>query len=583
MVYKARDRKTGDLVALKKIRLESEDEGTPSTAVREISILKQLQHPNIVRLHDVVHAEASLTLVFEYLDQDLKNYLDACGEKGIDDYTIKSFLFQLLQGITYCVTGDTLVSMADGTSRRIDELCEKSQSDTSKKPFEIMTYDSSARAPSKIDVDLRNDSMAAITQSVAVTSSEIALGIASAPRLTAASLASFQLVIECAESLPHDLVDMNRDPGAPSFKPVLNPFAHRVTIFQDKCVLNAMAAGQTCGICVNLQEPLSHVHGMQADVKTLSYTFRVLYLAILKSTVDLDLGLLITELNPILWSRGYADEFAPVCQQSIAATLDAGCKVVIACGEQVHWNWQISALIIDRGDIHQVGLGVRYYEAQTLNPDYSIYVIECEHPSQIIVGQMILALRLAQRLACGLLPLEVDFDQPIPSPPRKKPKVDAKASKSTAQTSIDVDVDIDADWSLDAVIEDDATSLALQEGHLARPQDAIHGVSSNAGGFVSTQTAGAHVFASGEKRCVELLFDDGRVIKCTPDHIIETANRGPVRADQLELGVDKAIAGAPRVEVSRRYCAQDDLSTFEMNCEEIFGHRLQWSNLKGQF
>jgi hypothetical protein len=33
------------------------------------------------------------------LDQDLKNYLDACGEKGIDDYTIKSFLFQLLQGI----------------------------------------------------------------------------------------------------------------------------------------------------------------------------------------------------------------------------------------------------------------------------------------------------------------------------------------------------------------------------------------------------------------------------------------------------------------------------------------------------
>jgi cyclin-dependent kinase len=87
---------------LKKIRLESEDEGTPSTAVREISILKQLQHPNIVQLHDVIHTETSLTLVFEYLDQDLKNYLDACGDKGIDDYTIKSFLYQLLQGIAYC-------------------------------------------------------------------------------------------------------------------------------------------------------------------------------------------------------------------------------------------------------------------------------------------------------------------------------------------------------------------------------------------------------------------------------------------------------------------------------------------------
>ena len=70
--------------------------------MREISILKQLQHPNIVRLHEVIHTETSLTLVFEYLDQDLKNYLDACGDRGIDDYTIKSFLFQLLQGIAFC-------------------------------------------------------------------------------------------------------------------------------------------------------------------------------------------------------------------------------------------------------------------------------------------------------------------------------------------------------------------------------------------------------------------------------------------------------------------------------------------------
>lgn len=69
LVYKARDKMTNQLVALKKIRLESEDEGTPSTAVREISILKQLQHPNIVQLIEVIHTETSLTLVFEYLDQ----------------------------------------------------------------------------------------------------------------------------------------------------------------------------------------------------------------------------------------------------------------------------------------------------------------------------------------------------------------------------------------------------------------------------------------------------------------------------------------------------------------------------------
>lgn len=49
VVYKAKNRETGDIVALKKIRLEREDEGVPSTAIREISLLKELQHDNIVR------------------------------------------------------------------------------------------------------------------------------------------------------------------------------------------------------------------------------------------------------------------------------------------------------------------------------------------------------------------------------------------------------------------------------------------------------------------------------------------------------------------------------------------------------
>lgn len=102
VVYKAKNKKTGELLALKKIRLEAEDEGIPSTAIREISLLKQLQHPNIVKLYDVVHTEKKLTLVFEYLDQDLKKYLDACADNGLDAHTIKSFLYQLLQGIAYC-------------------------------------------------------------------------------------------------------------------------------------------------------------------------------------------------------------------------------------------------------------------------------------------------------------------------------------------------------------------------------------------------------------------------------------------------------------------------------------------------
>ena len=52
------------------------------------------------RLHDVIHTEKKLTLVFEYLDQDLKKFLDS--SDGLDALTIKSSLFQLLRGVAFC-------------------------------------------------------------------------------------------------------------------------------------------------------------------------------------------------------------------------------------------------------------------------------------------------------------------------------------------------------------------------------------------------------------------------------------------------------------------------------------------------
>ncbi len=48
IVYKCKDLQTNEIVALKKIRLEKEDDGVPSTAIREISLLKGIKHPNIV-------------------------------------------------------------------------------------------------------------------------------------------------------------------------------------------------------------------------------------------------------------------------------------------------------------------------------------------------------------------------------------------------------------------------------------------------------------------------------------------------------------------------------------------------------
>ncbi|RKO85233.1 kinase-like domain-containing protein [Blyttiomyces helicus] len=101
IVYKAQNRETGDIVALKRIRLDNEEEGVPCTAIREISLLKELKHPNIVRLYDVIHTEKKLTLVFEYLDSDLKKFLDTYGG-DIDVQTLKHLMYQLLKGIAFC-------------------------------------------------------------------------------------------------------------------------------------------------------------------------------------------------------------------------------------------------------------------------------------------------------------------------------------------------------------------------------------------------------------------------------------------------------------------------------------------------
>lgn len=95
----------GQIVALKRIRLTSGEEGIPATAIREISLLRELKHPNIVRLLDILHTENKLTLVFEYLDNDLRKYMDS-QNPSLDSSTyldlVKGFVYQLLQGISHC-------------------------------------------------------------------------------------------------------------------------------------------------------------------------------------------------------------------------------------------------------------------------------------------------------------------------------------------------------------------------------------------------------------------------------------------------------------------------------------------------
>lgn len=113
IVYKARDKVTDQFVALKKIRLETESEGVPSTALREITLLKELEHPNVVQLLDVVQADKKLYMVFEYLPMDLKKHMDEIDNveaspedpdhfPGLPPSLVKIYMRQLLSGIAYC-------------------------------------------------------------------------------------------------------------------------------------------------------------------------------------------------------------------------------------------------------------------------------------------------------------------------------------------------------------------------------------------------------------------------------------------------------------------------------------------------
>ncbi|KAF6204871.1 hypothetical protein GE061_019035 [Apolygus lucorum] len=138
VVFKGKHKKTGDLVAIKKIRMDSEDEGIPSTAMREISILKELQHPNIVGLLKVIDEnESRLYLIFEFLTMDLKKHLDSYGtNEYMSAGLLQSYTYQLCQAILFChrrrilhrdlkpqnllITGNGVIKLADfGLGRAI--------------------------------------------------------------------------------------------------------------------------------------------------------------------------------------------------------------------------------------------------------------------------------------------------------------------------------------------------------------------------------------------------------------------------------------------------------------------------------
>ncbi len=106
-VSKARSKRTGAVVALKKILMHNEKDGFPITALREIKLLKQLDHINILKLEEMAverskdpKKKPSMFMVTPYMDHDLSGLLEN-PSVHFTEPQIKCYMIQLLEGCRY--------------------------------------------------------------------------------------------------------------------------------------------------------------------------------------------------------------------------------------------------------------------------------------------------------------------------------------------------------------------------------------------------------------------------------------------------------------------------------------------------
>jgi len=104
-VYKAKDTKCNErIVAVKKIKLGSKAEakdGINRTALREIKLLQELEHPNIIGLLDVFGHKSNVSLVFDFMDTDLEIIINDKDTVVFTPANIKAYMVMTLQGLEY--------------------------------------------------------------------------------------------------------------------------------------------------------------------------------------------------------------------------------------------------------------------------------------------------------------------------------------------------------------------------------------------------------------------------------------------------------------------------------------------------
>lgn len=101
-VYKGTEINTGKVVAFKRMVVQSADEGVPGAAIREICLLKELRHNNVVDLFEVLFEPPKITMIFELCDYDLRRYMDSRPGRSLDVKTeVRPILKQIFLGLDY--------------------------------------------------------------------------------------------------------------------------------------------------------------------------------------------------------------------------------------------------------------------------------------------------------------------------------------------------------------------------------------------------------------------------------------------------------------------------------------------------
>jgi hypothetical protein len=102
VVFRARDKGTGAIRALKKVKMDKEREGFPLTALREANILLSMQHPNVVGVTEMVMGNSldSIFMVMEFAEHDLKGLMETM-TKPFTIPEVKCLMTQLLGGVSY--------------------------------------------------------------------------------------------------------------------------------------------------------------------------------------------------------------------------------------------------------------------------------------------------------------------------------------------------------------------------------------------------------------------------------------------------------------------------------------------------